>query len=779
MPNTITLVAKLQDNLSGPLQHAGNKTTNFKQTLGKLATGAGIAATAIAAVAAAVWRMIDNVTAAAAEIEDLSRATGMAAQELAALGYVFEQDGASLDSFQRGISKMVRSIAYAQEGLTTYTTTFEQLGVSYSDIAGLKPEEQFYILADAIANVENQSLKMSLAQELFGRGAIDMMPTLDRGADALRGLRDGAIEAGIALGDEAYENAKKFQDKITELGAMMQSKLLDVLSEEGVLEGLEELMDALAEAAEDIIPDVVEAIPDIQKTLEDLIPIVLETAHAIGMVIQGWTMLANLGTPSEEDWADEVIENYRRIAATSGDVKTAHEDMLEYLGKTSIILKNEYAPSLDEFATSVEGVVTEQRRLKEETMRTHSTLEETETAMAMVTAAYLDHTIGSQEYSRMIRILEQEQREFNAELAKSEAALDGYIAALANTTKEELEMERALGEAERDYALVTPGMEGVLLYWDMRLGYINDAIDALDELDTRRDGDGDPPDPPDITREEKIVAFKTEAIRRETELRNQLADEIEEWQTAQLEGEEAINQAYTDRMEEIEELRQQGADMAQIKELEHQADIDRAAELHELRTQQLEEEMLQRERIRNKQLNTYNEEQAIIQNIGNSMEGIFTGLAVATTKGEEAVDLWFKNFHLQLIKMAISTAFQALFALLTGGAFGLFGATIFGGASKALKAMGGGKQYGGEIRHAQIGAMVPDEGLYGDRHPYLLERGEVVLPRGSIPSTASQGGGATVHVYMSSTISTASKAELQRAADVIQESLKERGITLA
>jgi hypothetical protein len=86
---------------------------------------------------------------------------------------------------------------------------------------------------------------------------------------------------------------------------------------------------------------------------------------------------------------------------------------------------------------------------------------------------------------------------------------------------------------------------------------------------------------------------------------------------------------------------------------------------------------------------------------------------------------------------------------------------------------------GGTVRHAAAGTTVPDAGAYGDRHPYLLERGEVVLSRQQVlQDRATPQRSVSLSLSIGSMFSSASKTDLLRSADVMIQAFRERGIQL-
>ena len=251
-----------------------------------IARGAGIATTAIVAAGAALFTLADQMTRAPAEIQDMANRTGIAAQELAALGYIAQQDGASLQSLQTGIRTMSAAITDANAGLVTYQRAFEQIGVDYTQLASMRPEEQFRVLADAVGSLEDETLKMSVAQDLFGRGGMMLIPTLERGSEGIAAMTAEAQELGIILENDAYAKSKQFQDALLEMKSALRGVLLDAIVP--LLPRLEEMGRKVMAIGRDAIPILMTAAGALITTLDMLV-------GAINLAADGWSRILRIG----------------------------------------------------------------------------------------------------------------------------------------------------------------------------------------------------------------------------------------------------------------------------------------------------------------------------------------------------------------------------------------------------------------------------------------------------------------------------------------------------
>lgn len=208
---------------------------NSLDSMGKKATKAGaIMMAAGVAIMAGVFKMADSYTKAGDEVAKMAKRTGFGVETLSELRHVAKLSGSSIESLEKGVKRMSSTIEDAKDGLETYTRSFDKLGLSVDEIARMAPEEQFWAIANAIADLEDPTTRAALAMDFFGRAGTDMLPMLAAGEQGIAAMRQEAHDLGLVFTEEAAVASEKFQDAITKL--------------KGALAGLG------AEIIEDLIP---------------------------------------------------------------------------------------------------------------------------------------------------------------------------------------------------------------------------------------------------------------------------------------------------------------------------------------------------------------------------------------------------------------------------------------------------------------------------------------------------------------------------------------------
>lgn len=180
---------------------------------------------------------------AGSALVDMSDRTGVAIEQLSTLKFAAEQSGASLESLESGLKFMQKNLAAAFSGDAGAVEKLERLGVSLDDLRGKAPDEQFRILADAIAGISDPAARTAAAMELFGRGGAQLLPLLKEGAAGIAELQAKAESLGLKMTAETAKAAEEFGDRLDAL--KMQAGALANVIGAALLPELSSMLDSL------------------------------------------------------------------------------------------------------------------------------------------------------------------------------------------------------------------------------------------------------------------------------------------------------------------------------------------------------------------------------------------------------------------------------------------------------------------------------------------------------------------------------------------------------
>lgn len=239
--NTTDFADKMQgvDKSLGKLQRSVDSTGQNFQKLGlKFAAVGG-------AMLGSLGLLVDKYSEAGDEIAKMSKRTGFGAESLSELKYAAGMSGASLDDLETATKKMSKAIIDADSGSKAMIDNFDALGLNVTAIRDMAPEEQFWTIAYALADMEDQTLKTTLAQDLFGKSGTNMLPLLAEGQAGIASLRQEAHELNVVYSDESAAAAEKFQDSKERLTTAMQG--IGATIAETVMPKITELINSLTE----------------------------------------------------------------------------------------------------------------------------------------------------------------------------------------------------------------------------------------------------------------------------------------------------------------------------------------------------------------------------------------------------------------------------------------------------------------------------------------------------------------------------------------------------
>lgn len=137
----------------------------------------GAASSAAAALtAAAIFKSQSKVIDSLGKTAD---ALGVNIEKLQALHHMAELNGVSSEAMSKNLQRMEMRLGEAIRKGGLAAQALSEVGVSLDDIREADPAQQMEMLAKAIGDVENQSVKASIASDIFGRDGLKMLKVLN------------------------------------------------------------------------------------------------------------------------------------------------------------------------------------------------------------------------------------------------------------------------------------------------------------------------------------------------------------------------------------------------------------------------------------------------------------------------------------------------------------------------------------------------------------------------------------------------------------------------
>ena len=167
-----------------------------------------------AGAAAGIFGIANSTATLGDEVAKTGDKIGIALGPFQELRYAAERSGVSTQKFDSSLERFVKRMGEATQGTGAARKAYDELGLSAEDLSKLTPEKSLEVVADRLSSVENQSQRVAIAAQLFGREGVAMVNMMKDGSAGLRALRKDARETGYVLSERAARDAETFKDAL-------------------------------------------------------------------------------------------------------------------------------------------------------------------------------------------------------------------------------------------------------------------------------------------------------------------------------------------------------------------------------------------------------------------------------------------------------------------------------------------------------------------------------------------------------------------------------------
>jgi hypothetical protein len=290
---------------------AAKQKATFK-SVGKSMGGMKSALVGVGAVLG-VGKLLDNADA----LGKNAKAAGINVEAYQRLQHGFAQAGISAGGFTKGQKTLNKIFADAGDGMGTAVDALAMVGLSYEDLAAMKPEERMLAVARGLDNIEDSGIRAAVAAELMGKE----MGTVTLDADQI--LKDGE---GIAvISQEAADKAAVMNDAMNQLSTSLMNITTNVLVP--MIAQIAPLIDSIAQFAQEN-PTMASALAGIAALGIAITvaggPITLIAAAIVAaiLVFQNWdTILMKINTFLEEKFGTNLGAIAKKLAPVINALK--------------------------------------------------------------------------------------------------------------------------------------------------------------------------------------------------------------------------------------------------------------------------------------------------------------------------------------------------------------------------------------------------------------------------------------------------------------------------
>lgn len=273
--------------------------------LGKIATGAALAGTALAV------HLVNNSRKTIDALAKTSDRLGIATEQLAGLRFAAEQTGVSVQTLEMALQRQTRRIAEAAQGSGEAKDALRELGLSAQALNQLAPDEQFRKIAGAMEGVANSGDRVRLAMRLFDSEGVALVNTLSLGEKGLADMQAEAERLGIALdrvqaakveaANDALNRASKVSEGLIQQFTVELAPILAALADEFVA------MSADAGGFGNIAMEAVNGIVDVVGFLGNALRGIQVIVKGLELGFQGAALLATSSFSAVGNTIEEII----------------------------------------------------------------------------------------------------------------------------------------------------------------------------------------------------------------------------------------------------------------------------------------------------------------------------------------------------------------------------------------------------------------------------------------------------------------------------------------
>lgn len=276
--NLIIKISTDVEDIKKGLDKAKKETDAFSKTV---STSFKAVAGALAA-ALSVQKVVEfgrSVVELGDQLNALSKSTGLAASEIAALRFAASQSDTSIEAVSQNIRVLAKNMDAAANGNEAAREVFRRFHIEYQNGDGTLRNYRDVLgeVADRISNTKDKATALAAAQQLLGRNAQETFAFFDQGSAAIKRLEDRYFQLGASREevDALAKQADELKDSWDEVSKKFEIVGIKIMA--GVMPAIKELADWLIET--DWTP--------FTKFLQEVVSLLVGAAEAAGQLAQG------------------------------------------------------------------------------------------------------------------------------------------------------------------------------------------------------------------------------------------------------------------------------------------------------------------------------------------------------------------------------------------------------------------------------------------------------------------------------------------------------------
>jgi hypothetical protein len=223
----------------------------------------------------------------------LSKKTGISVESLSVLGLGAELADVGIEGLAKGLKKMQVAMYDLETGGGAAAIGFRQIGLGAKDLQGLKTDEAFLKIANAVAKLPPGFVQTNAAVKIFGKSGADLIPMMQElSGSGFEELQAKAQKLGLVMNSETAADAETLNDELKVLEKTVKATALSFAA--GMMNsllGVTRQMEGNAAASKDFFASVGVGLGLVVESLTTGLELIGRFTGALSVI--DWSKLMN------------------------------------------------------------------------------------------------------------------------------------------------------------------------------------------------------------------------------------------------------------------------------------------------------------------------------------------------------------------------------------------------------------------------------------------------------------------------------------------------------
>ena len=283
VPSADGISGSISSVLSGEASSAGDEAGGLLSESMVTALKVGLTGAGIGAIISTAIGKVGEFATLGDAVDKNSQKMGISAKAYQEWDAVLQHSGTSIESVKSSFKTLANA---AQDG----NDAFEKIGLSMEEVQSMSTEDLFGAVINGLQGMEEGTERAALANDLLGRGAMEMGALLNTSAEDTQAMRDRVSELGGVLSDDAVKGAAAYKDSLQDMQTALSAVANGLLSQfmpgfTQVMDGITALFSGDSETGIGLIKD---GLSGIVGTIIEAVPQLIEGGiQLVTSVVQG------------------------------------------------------------------------------------------------------------------------------------------------------------------------------------------------------------------------------------------------------------------------------------------------------------------------------------------------------------------------------------------------------------------------------------------------------------------------------------------------------------